>query len=124
MKRDFLDLAELSRAELTALLERAGVVRAERGRHARPLAGRTVALLFDKASTRTRVSFEVAVSELGGQPIESGDPLLFDAALAAALRRFQEQRGLVADGVVTDATLLNLQSAIGTAGFEPDAGAR
>ncbi len=70
------------------------------------------------------VWLRTVLTELGGQPIESGDPLLFDAPLAAALRRFQEQRGLVADGIVTDATLLNLQSAIGTAGFEPSVGVR
>jgi hypothetical protein len=70
------------------------------------------------------VWLRTVLGELGGTPIAAGDPMLFDAALAAALRRFQEQRGLVADGVVTDLTLLNLQSALGLAGFEPDAGDR
>ena len=68
------------------------------------------------------VWLRTVLGEIGGQAIESGDPLLFDAALAAELRKFQEQRGLVADGIVTDLTLASLQAAIGMAGFEPVAG--
>jgi general secretion pathway protein A len=64
------------------------------------------------------------LSELGRNAIESSDPLLFDATLAASLREFQAQRGLVADGVVTDRTLLHLQSAIGMTGFDADARGR
>jgi len=70
------------------------------------------------------VWLRTVLSEIGGQPIESGDPMLFDAVLVAALRKFQEQRGLVADGIVTDHTLLHLQSVIGMAGFEADVGDR
>jgi len=68
MTRHFLTVDELSAGELTALLDRADHHRAQRGRSA-ALAGRTVGLIFEKPSTRTRVSFEVAVAELGGTPL-------------------------------------------------------
>jgi ornithine carbamoyltransferase len=64
-KRDLLRLTDLSRAELLDLLERAAEWKliGKRGPH--PLAGRAVGLVFEKASTRTRVSFAVACSQLG-----------------------------------------------------------
>ncbi len=68
MSRDFLTGEELSRAELEALLERAEVLKRDRSA-SRALAGRSVALLFQRPSTRTRLSFEVGVHELGGQPL-------------------------------------------------------
>jgi ornithine carbamoyltransferase len=66
--RHFLTLADLSAGELTALLDRADEHRRDR-RIRDSLAGRTIGLLFEKPSTRTRVSFEVAVAELGGTPL-------------------------------------------------------
>jgi ornithine carbamoyltransferase len=66
--RSFLTVAELSADELTGVLDRADAHRAWR-RPTDALAGRTVALIFEKPSTRTRVSFEVAVGELGGTPL-------------------------------------------------------
>jgi len=67
----FLSLLDFSTEELAALLERARLLKELRGTtaHPRPLEGRTVALIFEKPSTRTRVSFEVAVHELGGRPL-------------------------------------------------------
>jgi ornithine carbamoyltransferase len=68
--RHFLTGEELSRDELSALLDRA--LELKRGRPAEGetmLAGRSVALVFEKPSTRTRVSFEVGVAELGGTPL-------------------------------------------------------
>src|SRR5712671_210826 len=56
MPRSFLTGAELSAAELDALLARA-------------MEGRSVALVFEKPSTRTRLSFDVGVHELGGHPV-------------------------------------------------------
>jgi len=67
----FLTGEELDRDELLSLLERADQLK--RGRDDREgadsLEGRSVALIFEKPSTRTRVSFEVGVAELGGTPV-------------------------------------------------------
>ena len=70
MARHFLTGAELSADELTALVDRALELKAGRpAEGSDALAGRTVALVFQRPSTRTRVSFEVGVNELGGSPI-------------------------------------------------------
>ena len=71
MKRDFLTGEELGAFELGTLLDRALELKAGRGEGegAEALRGRSVALVFEKPSTRTRVSFEVGVAELGGTPI-------------------------------------------------------
>jgi ornithine carbamoyltransferase len=66
--RHFLTGEELTPAELRSLVERALELKADRGA-SRTLAGRSVALVFERPSTRTRVSFEVGVGELGGQPV-------------------------------------------------------
>ena len=66
--RHFLTGEELTGEELVALLDRALELKRDRGA-ARPLEGRSVGLLFEKPSTRTRVSFEVGVAELGGHPV-------------------------------------------------------
>ena len=71
--RHYLTVDDLSGEELLAVLDRADALAAQRRQGLRrwsdALAGRTVALLFEKPSTRTRVSFEVAVAELGGHPL-------------------------------------------------------
>jgi ornithine carbamoyltransferase len=73
-KRDFLSLWDVSEAEFCALLRRAEelrFLRQVRTPHAtRP--GSMLALIFEKASTRTRVSFEVAITELGGHAVVMG----------------------------------------------------
>jgi ornithine carbamoyltransferase len=68
---NFLTGEELDRDELIALLERADQLKRgrDRGEGRESLGGRSVALLFEKPSTRTRVSFEVGVAELGATPI-------------------------------------------------------
>jgi ornithine carbamoyltransferase len=68
MPRHFLTGHELAPDELHALLDRALELKAA-PRSSRALDGRTVALIFEKPSTRTRVSFEVGVVELGGHPL-------------------------------------------------------
>ena len=68
-KRDFLRLTDLDRAGLLELVERAAEWKLLGKQGPRPLAGCTVGLIFEKASTRTRVSFEVAATQLGGQAI-------------------------------------------------------
>jgi ornithine carbamoyltransferase len=68
LPRHFLTGAELSRSDLAALLHRAGELKAS-PRASRALQDRIVALVFEKPSTRTRVSFEAGVVELGGHPM-------------------------------------------------------
>ena len=69
MPRHFLRDDDLSPAEQAQVLDLADAMKADRYGY-RPLAGpRTVAVLFDKPSTRTRVSFTVGIAELGGQPL-------------------------------------------------------
>jgi ornithine carbamoyltransferase len=63
--RDFLDVADLDAAELRDVLALAHAIKAGRWAE-RPLAGRHVAMLFQKPSHRTRVSFEVGIARLGG----------------------------------------------------------
>src|SRR5512137_838487 len=65
-KRDFLRITDLDRDGLLELLERATEWKLLGRKGPRPLAGMTVGLVFEKASTRTRVSFEVAAAQLGG----------------------------------------------------------
>jgi ornithine carbamoyltransferase len=71
LKRDFLTGEELGAFELGKLLDRALELKAGRrdGVGADALAGRSVALVFEKPSTRTRISFEVGVAELGATPV-------------------------------------------------------
>mgnify|MGYP001560233414 CR=1 FL=1 len=68
MTRHFRTLLDLTSEELVTLLDRADVLRADR-LASRALAGKTVVILLEKSSTRTRVSFEVGVHELGGLPL-------------------------------------------------------
>ncbi len=67
--RHFLDLKDFSAAELRAMLTEAARLKRTRGTGKKPLAGKTLALIFEKPSTRTRISFEVAMRELGGDVI-------------------------------------------------------
>lgn len=70
MKRDFISLFDLSYKELDGIIKRSIYLKKWRRRRIfNTLKGKTVALLFEKASTRTRVSFEVAINELGGNAI-------------------------------------------------------
>jgi ornithine carbamoyltransferase len=64
----FLDGTELAPGQLTSLLDRALALKSAPA-SSRALEGRTVALLFEKPSTRTRVSFEAGIVELGGHPM-------------------------------------------------------
>jgi ornithine carbamoyltransferase len=68
MARQFLTGAELDRSSLAALLDRAAELKAA-PRSSQALAGRSIALVFERPSTRTRLSFEVGVVELGGHPL-------------------------------------------------------
>jgi ornithine carbamoyltransferase len=67
--KHFLKETDFKPSELGGLFELAREFKAKRGRHATPLAGQTWAMIFSKSSTRTRVSFEVGIHELGGNPL-------------------------------------------------------
>jgi ornithine carbamoyltransferase len=69
--RHFIELSDLGEGGVTRLLDAADHFKDTRGAAGgrRPLAGKSVALVFEKASTRTRLSLEVAVAELGGHPV-------------------------------------------------------
>lgn len=67
--RDLLTIADLDQTEVEALVESAATLKAERGPLRTTLAGRSIAILFFKPSTRTRLSFEVAAYELGAHPL-------------------------------------------------------
>lgn len=114
MTRHFLRDDDLSPAEQAEVLALAAEVKANRFTH-RPLDGpQTVAVIFDKSSTRTRVSFAVGIADLGGQPliIQTGDSQLagkesvadsarvFERQVAAIVWRTFAQSGLeeMADG--------------------------
>jgi ornithine carbamoyltransferase len=75
MARGYLSVDDLSAPELGSVLSLAGKLKADRQMHGDAFAGRSAALIFEKSSTRTRVSFEVGVAQLGGHPItlSSGD---------------------------------------------------
>ena len=108
-KRDFLTLSDVPAGAWPTLLARAATLKAERaaGQRHDLLAGKTVALVFEKASTRTRVSFEVGVFELGGhavvlssqgsqiargEPIEDTARVLSGYCHAIMLRTFGHER--------------------------------
>jgi ornithine carbamoyltransferase len=118
MIRHFLELSDLGAGGLVRLLDAADRWKETRGSSAprRPLAGKSVALIFDKASTRTRLSLEIAVSEMGGHPVlitaqtsqlGRGEPLADTARVlsrmvhAVTLRTFQHGRLLELAGAST-----------------------
>ncbi len=109
MTRHFIELSDLGSDGLLRLLDAADRFRAERGtlRASKPLLGKSVALIFEKASTRTRLSLEVAVTELGGHPVvissqgsqlARGEPIADTARVlsrmvhAVTLRTFEHDR--------------------------------
>jgi ornithine carbamoyltransferase len=65
--KHLLSLEKMSRSDMELVLRNATAFKRDRATHAKPLAGQTWALMFSKSSTRTRVSFEVGLRELGAQ---------------------------------------------------------
>jgi ornithine carbamoyltransferase len=106
-KRDLLRLTDLGRSELLALLERAAEWKLLGRKGPRPLEGMTIGLVFEKASTRTRVSFAVAAQQLGagvvvlspgdtqlgrGEPIKDTARVLSRYLDALVVRTFEHAR--------------------------------
>ena len=71
-QRHFLSLKDWSRDELELLFEQAAAIKANPDSYAGALAGQSLAMIFQKPSTRTRVSFEVGMNQLGGRALFLG----------------------------------------------------
>jgi ornithine carbamoyltransferase len=100
--RDLLSIADLGRDDINAVLELAA--RAKQGEDlGQPLRGRNLALIFQRPSNRTRVSFEVAINRLGGHPIALfGDEIrLGERETASDIARILDR---YADGVIARLT--------------------
>jgi len=71
VKRDFTKLLDINKEECQQLMERSKELKAlkKQGTEYKPLRDRYLAMIFEKASTRTRISFEVGIKDLGGHPI-------------------------------------------------------
>ena len=67
-KRDLISVSDME-DEWPSLVDLAIKLKAERGHHGDPLKGKTLAMIFEKPSTRTRISFDVAITELGGHAL-------------------------------------------------------
>ena len=121
MTRHFLRDDDITQAEQTAILDLAEQLKADRwGRT--PLAGpETVAVIFDKSSTRTRVSFAVGIADLGGQPLiistansqlggkesTSDTARVLERQVAAIVWRTYAQSGLVEMAAGTTVPVIN-----------------
>lgn len=68
MKKDFLSIFDLCRCDIDNILQQAAIIKEalKKGKSRHTLAGKTLGMIFDKASTRTRISFEVGMYQLGG----------------------------------------------------------
>jgi len=64
-----ISISDLSKENILRLLDIAEAFRVKRGSHGQPLQGKSLAMIFEKPSTRTRVSLEVAAAELGAHPL-------------------------------------------------------
>jgi ornithine carbamoyltransferase len=69
MARDYLSVDDLTPDELLHVLDLSSALKSDRALHRGSMAGMSIALVFEKSSTRTRVSFEVGVSQLGAHPV-------------------------------------------------------
>jgi ornithine carbamoyltransferase len=122
--RDFLSIDDLTPDELSLLLDFSARVKSDRASAATALAGKSIAMIFEKPSTRTRVSFEVAIAEAGGTPIvlsasemqlgrgetiEDTGKVLSRYVHAIVLRTFDQERLEVMAGAA-DAAVINALS--------------
>jgi len=72
MKKDLIAIKDLTSAEMIELFDKAAQLKLDRKTHDQPLKNKTLGLIFEKPSNRTRVSFEVGMFELGGNTIYLG----------------------------------------------------
>ncbi len=91
---NFLRTSDLSRNELESLIEKAIAMKAARGSSNKPLAGRSVALVFFNPSLRTRASMQVGIFELGGNPV-----ILEPGATSWTI---EHREGVIMDGEKTE----------------------
>lgn len=68
-KKDFLTLKDYSKSDIEYILKLSGRIKKDKKKYSKVLEGKSIAMLFDKHSTRTRLSFEVGISQLGGNPV-------------------------------------------------------
>jgi ornithine carbamoyltransferase len=68
-RRDLLSIEDLTVEDIENIFNLTNYLKTEEGKNHKPLSGKTVALYFEKPSTRTRVSFEVGIFQLGGYPL-------------------------------------------------------
>ena len=68
-KKDFLTLKDYSKSEIMDIINLSGKIKEDKKKYNEVLKGKNIALLFDKHSTRTRLSFEVGIDQLGGNSI-------------------------------------------------------
>ncbi|HEX9123939.1 MAG TPA: ornithine carbamoyltransferase [Actinomycetota bacterium] len=116
MARDFLSIDDLTPEELSQLLDLSAKVKATPDDYADRLRGKAIGMVFEKPSTRTRVSFEVAISSAGGHPvplssaelqlgrgetIEDTGRVLSRYVDAIVLRTFEQERLEVLAGAAT-----------------------
>ncbi len=108
MTRHFIDIADFSAAEVTAMLDLADVPLADLSR---PLAGQGAALIFEKPSARTRHSMEMAVVQLGGHPVFTrGEEVGFDTreSVEDVARIMEGFHALIAARVYDHSTITRL----------------
>ncbi|MGH2634803.1 MAG: ornithine carbamoyltransferase [Actinomycetota bacterium] len=116
MKRDYLSVDDLTTEELAGLLDLSAKVKAQPGDTAEALRGKSVAMIFEKPSTRTRVSFEIAIASTGahavmlssselqlgrGETIEDTGRVLSRYVDAIVLRTFEQERLEILAGAAT-----------------------
>ena len=69
MRKDFVSITDLNRNEFMGLIKEAVNLKKERGKAKEPLKGKILAMIFEKPSLRTRVTFQTGIYELGGMGI-------------------------------------------------------
>lgn len=99
MKKDFLSIRDLSVREIEELFALTGRLKKQKSAFSRRLSGKTLALIFQKPSNRTRVSFEVGMHQLGGNAIYLG-PDEINLGVREAIKDVARTLSRYVDGIV------------------------